>query len=151
MAIASVSILDHSASPVNNTQSTGGINSNTSCDQPAYLLRLASQVEQTQEFDQKSHSLSYVLAYGYNASAETGVADGKPVYCPPYVGLTLYSYATPSVAVCPSHVGTQDVVGALWIEVPLNDDGSYNLANMSIYFTTGVFANSTSLSQSSSV
>jgi hypothetical protein len=36
-----------------------------SCSQPAYLVRLASQVEQTQSFAQASHGLNYVLSMSY--------------------------------------------------------------------------------------
>jgi hypothetical protein len=132
------------------TTNTG---SSTSCDQPAYLIRLASQVEQTQTFAQHSHGLSYVVAYGNNQSATTGTAGGKPFYSPPQTNLALYSYGAPtayaaySTPVCPSDVGTKGVVGALWIYVPIKSDNSYDLANMSVFFTPGVFANSTEATQ----
>ena len=144
-AVAGVSLgmLDRPAP----AQRTDSVSSNTSCDQPAYLIRLASQVERTQNFTQQSHGLSYVLAGGGNESATTGTVGGKPFYAPPQTNLALYSYGTTSTAVCPSNLGTKGVVGALWIHVPINDDGSYNLANMSIYFTAGVFTNSTGIIQ----
>ncbi|MDV3292647.1 MAG: hypothetical protein LYZ70_00065 [Nitrososphaerales archaeon] len=129
-------------------QSTGNIGSSTPCSQPAYLMRLALRVEETQSFAQQSHGLSYVLASGNNDSATTGTNNGKPYYSPPKTNLALYSYGTASTAVCPSNLGTKGVIGALWIHVPLNSDGSYNLANMSIYFTPGVFTNSTVASTS---
>jgi hypothetical protein len=126
-----------------NPRTTAIVSSSVSCNQPAYLLRLASEVEQTQSFAQQSHGLSYELASGDNESAETGTAGGKPVYYPPETTLALYSYGTTPTAVCPSILGIKGVVGALWIRVPINSDGSYNLGNMSIYFTAGVFPNST--------
>jgi hypothetical protein len=119
------------------------VSSSASCDQPAYLLRLASEVEQTQSFAQQSHGLSYELASGDNQSAQTGTVDGKPSYYPPETSLALYSYGTTPTAFCPSVLGIKGVVGALWIRVPINRDGSYDLGNMSIYFTAGVFTNST--------
>jgi cytochrome bd-type quinol oxidase subunit 1 len=137
-------------SSLDSTLSTGNTVSSASCNQPPYLVKLASQVQQTQNFSQQSHGLSYVLAYGNNQSAETGTANGKSIYSPPETSLAFYSYGTTSTAVCPSNLGTEGVVGALWIQVPINSDGSYNLANMSIYYTAGVFTNSTAFSQSTS-
>lgn len=150
----------HSQTMTTNTDET----SDTLCDQhpqPAYLVRLASQVEQTQSFAQQSHGLSYVLASGNNDTGETvKIDDGPPVVYPSETNLAFYSYGNNSTTsspsssasssslgseVCPSILGTKGVVGALWIRVPINSDGSYNLANMSIYFTPGVFSNSTSL------
>jgi hypothetical protein len=107
------------------------------CNQPSYLVRLVSQIEGTQTFAQQSHGLSYVLAYGSNDSAETGTSDGKPIWYPPKTELALYSYGTSLPAGCPSTLGPKGVVGALWIRVPINANGSYNLANMTIYFTSG--------------
>ncbi len=138
------------SSPGKTTSPTESVASSASCNQPAYLTRLASQVEQTQSFARQSHGLSYTLAYGDNQSVETGTANGQPVYYPPETSLAFYSYGTASTAVCPSNLGTKGVVGALWIQVPINSDGSYNLANMSIYFTPGVFTNSTAVNSSSS-
>ncbi len=135
---------------LDSTQSTGSVTSSTSCNQPPYLVKLASQVEQTQNFTQQSRGLSYVLAYGDNQSAETGTVNGKPTYSLPETSLAFYSYGTTSTAVCSYNVGTEGVVGALWVQVPINADGSYDLANMSIYFTPGVFSNSTSITQSTS-
>lgn len=147
-AIMVAAIADVSLTMLNHptpTQRTDSVSSNTLCNQPAYLIRLASQVEQTQSFAQQSHGLSYILASGNNDSATTGTYDGKPYYSPPKTNLALYSYGTTSTAVCPSSLGIKGVVGALWIHVPINNDDSYNLANMSIYFTPGVFPNSTAI------
>lgn len=149
--IVGTSVVVLSSGSPNGHTSTSGVSSTTSCNQPLYLVRLASQVEQTQSFAQQSHGLSYTLAYGDNESAATGTANGKPIYYPPETSLAFYSYGSASTtAACPSDLGTAGVVGALWIQVPIDTDGSYNLPNMSVYFTPGVFTNSTATNSNSS-
>lgn len=133
-------------------QSFGNVGLISSCNQPAHLINLASRVEGTKIFAQQSHGLSYVLACWNNESAETGYADvggvREPLSYLPETNLVLYSYGTGTTTACPSTLGTKGVIGALWIQVPLGSDGTYNLAGMSIYFTPGVFTNSTGASSS---
>ena len=145
--VAVISFSGASGRPARQSESAGP---NLSCNQPAYLTSLVSLVEGTQSFVQQSHGLSYVLAYGDNESAETGYATVSGVReqlsYPPRTSLALYSYGTGTTTGCPSTLGTKGVVGALWIQVPLGSDGAYNLTGMSIYFTPGVFSNSTETS-----
>lgn len=126
------------------SQTTQGSSSTTApCVFPAYITKLASQVEATQAFTSQSHGLNYALAYGYNESAETGQAGGKSLAYPPDTSLAFYSYGTNQTQVCPQAQRTSGVVGALWVSVPIGPDGSYALANESVYFTPGVFTNET--------
>ena len=129
-------------------QSTVPAALSSDCGQPPYLFKLASMVEQTQVFAQQAHGLSYVIASGNNDSATTGVSNGEPYYSPPETNLALYSYGSTPAPGCPSELGYKGVVGALWIRVPIERGGSYNLTGMSIYFTPGVFANGTASSSS---
>ena len=128
-SVASLSTLDQSQT--------------ASCSQPAYLVRLASQVEQTQSFVQASRGLSYVLAFGNNETG-SGTANGIPVVYPPLTLLTFYSYGGAPTQGCSSSLETSGVVGALWVQVPV-ENGAYNLTQMSVYFTPGVLTNDTAL------
>ncbi len=87
--------------------------------------------------------MSYVLASGNNQT-ETGEANGNSIFYPPETDLIFYSYGTASTPACPN-LDTRGVVGALWIQVPVNINGSYNLMTMSVYFTPGVLTNNTVL------
>jgi hypothetical protein len=108
---------------------------------PAYITRLASQVEQTQSFAQASHGFSYVLAYGENGTEEEG-ASGRSFLYPPEADLTLYSYGRDPVPACPGS-NTQGVIGMLQITVPSFENGSYNFAGMNVYFSPGPLSNGT--------
>lgn len=121
-----------------------GANNNNSCGQPAYLVRLASQVEANPKFASQSHGLSYTLAYGDNESGTTGEVGGRPYSTPPETTLSFYSYGTSPNQPCPTIQGLTGVVGALWVGVPINPDRSYNFFGMTVYFTPGVFINGTS-------
>lgn len=113
------------------------------CEFPSYLTNLASRVQADSRFTAQSHDLSYALAYGDNESGTTGQVGGKPYSTPPDTALTFYSYGGAQVTACPSALGDKGIVGVLWVHVPLATDGSYNLANMTVYFTPGLFTNST--------
>ena len=122
-----------------------GVASNTAaCNQPAYLVRLASQVESNPKFTSQSNGLEYTLAYGDNQSATTGEVGGKPYSAPPETTLSFYSYGTSPNQPCPATQGLTGVVGALWVGVPIDPDLSYNFSGMTVYFTPGVFVNGTS-------
>jgi hypothetical protein len=119
--------------------------STAACNQPAYLARLASQVESNPKFTSQSHGLEYILASGDNQSATTGEVDGKPYSAPPETTLSFYSHGTSPNQPCLETQGPTSVVGALWVGVPINPDLSYNFSGMTVYFTPGVFVNGTSL------
>ncbi len=115
-----------------------------SCAQPAYLVRLADEVELSQKFVSQEHGLTYVLVSGDNQSATTGQIDGRPYYSPPATQLEFLSYADGPAGDCQLGRGTRGVVGALWVQVPLFSNGTYDIDNASTYFTPGVFPNGTS-------
>jgi hypothetical protein len=73
------------------------------------------------------------------------IVGGTPYYSPPNTSLAFYSYGATPQPYCPS--SDQGVVGALWVTVPVNFDGSYNMAKLTIYFTPGVFPNGTAISR----
>ena len=125
----------------NRTSSTSSANP---CNFPPYLSDLASQVVVNQRFTSQQHGLSYVLAYGDNESGTTGQVNGKPYSTPPDTALTFYSYGAKPFNACPNNFPSSSIVGVLWIHVPLSPNGSYNISNMSVYFTPGLFTNSTS-------
>ena len=110
---------------------------------PPYLSALAAQVQSNQKFTSEEHGLSYVLASGGNESGTTGQVNGKPYSTPPNTALTFYSYGSEPITVCPANFPSSTIQGVLWVHVPLSSDGSYNLSNMSVYFTPGLFKNST--------
>jgi len=114
------------------------------CNQPSYITKVASQVEENPKFTSQTHGLSYFLASGNDDGATTGTVKGKPFYAPPKTNLVFYSFGTDSQSArCPMTWDLKGVVGALWVKVPKNPDGSYKLSSMSVYFTPGVFINST--------
>ena len=118
--------------------------SSGACNFPPYLSTLAAQVQANQRFTSQQHGLSYVLAYGDNESGTTGQVNGKPYSTPPDTALTFYSYGVKPINACPNNFPSSPIVGVLWVHVPLSPNGSYNLDNMSVYFTPGLFTNSTS-------
>jgi len=113
------------------------------CNFPPYLATLAAQVQTNQKSTSQQHGLSYVLAYGDNESGTTGEVNGKPYSTPPDTALTFYSYGAKPVSACPDNFPSSPIVGVLWIHVPLSPNGSYNVDNMTVYFTPGLFTNST--------
>jgi len=118
--------------------------SSSACSFPLYLSTLAAQVQTNQRFTSQQHGLSYVLAYGDNESGTTGQVNGRPYSTPPETALTFYSYGAEPFNACPNNFPSSPIVGVLWVHVPLSPNGSYNLSNMSVYFTPGLFTNSTS-------
>jgi hypothetical protein len=95
------------------------------------------------KFISQTHGLNYVLVSGNDDGATTGTVHGKPFYAPPKTNLVFYSYGTDSQsAVCPRPLN--GVVGALWVHVPDDPDGSYNFRSMLVYYTPGGFINGTS-------
>lgn len=113
------------------------------CDFPSSLSTLAAQVQANQRFTSQQHGLSYVLAYGDNESGTTGQVNGKPHSTSPDTALTFYSYGDKPVSACPDNFPSSPIVGVLWVHVPLSPNGSYNLDDMTVYFTPGLFTNST--------
>ncbi|HKW04303.1 MAG TPA: hypothetical protein VJN71_03290 [Nitrososphaerales archaeon] len=149
--------------------SSTGLSSTETCQQPQYVTNLAMQVRQDPRFASAGGNLSYTLIYGDNVGATTGVVNatlvktssadprnvtggggtlvgGTPYYSPPRTELAFYSYGLTSQPACASNpYPGRTVVSALWVEVPLNANGSYNMANMTIYRTPGLFTNGTAI------
>ncbi len=168
VVIISVSMIE--LAPARNDTISSSSTSVNTCGLESYYVRLAGEVQKDNRFVTASNGSTYVLAYGSNATAETGIegaknstspppgttasgpappggylVGGTSVYYPPSTSLAFYSYGNSEVTQCPSALGIRSVVGALWVQVPLNPDGSPSLANMSIYYTPGVFSNSTAV------
>lgn len=135
-------------------------------------MRLAAEVRQSPVFASKAGGFSYTLVSAENTSATTGVVNatlvktgsansqnvtgkfsngivgGTPFYAPPKTRLAFYSYGTAAQVSCASNpYPNQKVVGALWVDVPMNANGSYDLAHMTIYYTPGLFVNGTAISK----
>jgi hypothetical protein len=110
------------------------------------MVQLASQVQTSPKFTSQLHGLSYVLVTGDNESGTTGQVGGKPFHTPPDIGLEFWSYGPKPINGCATNLGNKGVVGVLCVRVPINPDKSYALANMTVYFTPGLFTNSTSIS-----
>jgi hypothetical protein len=149
--------------------SASGSSAADTCQEPPYLTNLATQVRQDPRFASVGGNFSYTLIYGDNVSATTGVINatwvktssstdprnttgggegtvvgGTPYYSPPRTELAFYSYGFASQPSCASNpYPGQKVVSALWVDVPLNPNGSYNVPNMTICRTPGLFTNGT--------
>ena len=124
--------------------SPSNTSSNPACNMPSHVTNLAAQVEQDPRFVQAAAGLRYALVAANDDGATRGTVNGKPFYAPPKTNLIFYSFGTDGQSArCPMTWDLKGVVGALWVKVPKNPDGSYILSSMSVYFTPGVFINST--------
>jgi len=118
------------------------------CGFPQYILNLASRVESDLRFTAIKHQHDQAFAFEYYSETgpTTGTADGKPYYAPPKVEMAFYSYGSQAQTFCPGDPrGAEGVVGAIWVTIPMSPAGSFDLANMSLYYTRGVFRNSTAI------
>src|SRR5207244_5856330 len=86
VAIGTASALSSPSSSENTTRAD--------CNQPPYLTKLASQVEEEPKFISQTHGLSYFLVTGNEDGATTGTFNGKPFYAPPKTNLAFYSFGT---------------------------------------------------------
>jgi hypothetical protein len=126
---------------------TATIAGNDGCgyhDLPQSIIGLVQRVEADRNFTVSSHGFEYVFE-GYSENGPTnGTVDGRPYYAPPTTSLTFYSFGSAN-PVCSGGIPANSVVGALWIKVPKNSDGSYDLSNISVYYTPGLFLNQTAV------
>lgn len=131
------------------------------CGLPPGLSNLLLKVQADSRFRRASGGLAYDFSGADNESAIRGIVNGTaiqsgpvpdnyifvggtPYYVPPTTHLDFYSHGSTSTGRCADdpRMG-QGVVGVLEVTIPINPDGSYNLNNMSVSHTSGVFGNGT--------
>lgn len=131
---AIVSTVAFGAAIVNVQQSTPNaqtsVSAINSCDTRPFATNIASQVEQSPQFMAASASGSnWLLTYAGNESGFVSNATyTRQIHD---TALDFYSFTSASAAHC--NWDDAQVVNAIFVKIPINSDGSYNLSGLTLY------------------